>query len=125
MKTILVVDDLPIMRALIKNIISQLDVPCECVEAEDGVDALRCMTRTKVDLVLLDWKMPNLSGLEFLKKVRSLGVQVPIVMITGESDKENVKDAMMAGVSGYIIKPVTKEILGEKLSKLGIVKGEA
>jgi two-component system chemotaxis response regulator CheY len=124
MKTILIVDDLPMMRTVIKNIISQLNITCECIEAEDGLDALRCLARTKVDVVLLDWIMPNISGLDFLKKVRTLKVDIPIIMITGESDTASVKEAMKAGINGYIVKPVTKEVLSEKLFQLNITGGE-
>lgn len=121
MKTILIVDDLPMMRAIIKNLIAQLNVHCECLEAEDGLEALRHLARQRIDLVLLDWKMPNLSGLELLKKVRALKLKVPIIMVTGESDASSVREAMEAGITGYIVKPVIKDVLKEKLIKLGLL----
>jgi two-component system chemotaxis response regulator CheY len=121
MKTILIVDDLSMMRTIIKNLLSQLNVSCECLEAEDGLEALRYLAHQRIDLVLLDWKMPNLSGLELLKKVRALKLKVPIIMVTGESDAASVKEAMEAGITGYIVKPVIKDILKEKLVKLGLL----
>jgi two-component system chemotaxis response regulator CheY len=121
MKKILIADDLPMMRTILKNLLSQLQVSCECLEASDGIEALRCMAHTKVDLVFLDWKMPNLSGIELLKKVRAVKVNIPVIMITGESGSASVKEAMRAGITDYIVKPVTKEILREKLVKVGLV----
>jgi two-component system chemotaxis response regulator CheY len=125
MKTILIVDDLPMMRTVIRNILTQLNAHSKCIEAEDGLDALRCLANTKVDLILLDWKMPNLSGIDFVKRVRALKLDVPVIMITGESGHANVAQALKSGISDYILKPVTKEILKEKLVKLGMVSKKA
>jgi two-component system chemotaxis response regulator CheY len=122
-KNILIVDDLPMMRVIIKNNLSQLGVPYPCIEAEDGIEALRCLAKSKVALIFLDWIMPNLSGIDFLKKIRALKLDIPIIMVTGESDRASVKEALQAGVADYIVKPITQEVLKEKLVKLRFIKG--
>jgi two-component system chemotaxis response regulator CheY len=122
MKNILIADDLPLMRAIIKRFLSQLNVPCQCIEAGDGVEALCCLADTKVALIFLDLKMPNLSGVDFLKAVRGLKLDVPIIAVTGESNPIAVKEAIQAGATDFIAKPVTKEILREKLIKLNFIK---
>jgi two-component system chemotaxis response regulator CheY len=122
-KNILVVDDLPMIRTAVRNILTQLRVPCVCSEAADGLEAMRYLAYEKFDLVLLDWNMPFLTGIDFLKKARGLGLDMPIIMITGEADTANVKTAMRAGITDYIVKPITPEVLREKLSKLPSFKG--
>ncbi|MDR0599683.1 MAG: response regulator [Treponema sp.] len=122
MKTFLIVDDMTVIRATIKTIITQLGVPCECLEAGDGVEALRYFAHYKIDLVFLDWRMPEGSGLEFLRRARALQLDVPVIMVTGESDRSKVLEAMRAGAADYIVKPVTMEVIKEKLEKLNMLE---
>ena len=120
MKTILVVDDSRIMRNIVKNIFAEIKIPCTYIEAENGKKALQLLETNKVDLVFLDWNMPEMDGLEFLKKVRSMPNydKIPVIMITSESAKYNVVEALDAGVTDYIVKPVNEKLFKKKVSDL-------
>ena len=122
MKTVLVVDDSRIMRNIVKNTFSELKIPCQFLEAGNGKEALQMLMGNTVHLVLLDWNMPELSGIDFLKQVRSMEMykELPIIMVTSESAKYNVIEALKAGATDYIIKPVNEKIFMEKLSKVTI-----
>jgi two-component system chemotaxis response regulator CheY len=122
MKTVLVVDDSRIMRNIVKNTFSQLRIPCQFIEAGNGRDALKELQSQEVHLVLLDWNMPELSGIDFLKTVRAIEryKNLPIIMVTSESAKYNVIEALKNGATDYIIKPVNEKIFFEKLSKVSI-----
>lgn len=116
---ILVVDDFATMRKVIRNLLKQSGYE-DIVEAEDGVVALRVLKSQKIDLVISDWNMPNMTGLELLKAVRAdadLG-KVPFLMVTAEALQDNVVEAVKAGVSNYIVKPFTAEVLNEKIVKI-------
>ncbi|MDR1893128.1 MAG: response regulator [Spirochaetales bacterium] len=119
MKRILVVDDSRIMRTIVKNTFLGLNIPCEFLEAGNGVEALRLIAENSVDLILLDWNMPELSGIDFLKRVRTLDSykDLPIIMVTSEAAKYNVIEALKNGATDYIIKPVNEKIFAEKISK--------
>jgi two-component system chemotaxis response regulator CheY len=120
MKTILVVDDSRIMRNIVKNTFSQLKIPCQFLEAANGRDALALLRSQEVNLVLLDWNMPELSGIDFLKTVRTIEQykSLPIIMVTSESARYNVIEALKNGATDYIVKPVNEKIFIEKLSKI-------
>ncbi|PKN33666.1 MAG: response regulator [Deltaproteobacteria bacterium HGW-Deltaproteobacteria-19] len=116
---LLIVDDFATMRKVIRNILKQLGYE-NIVEAEDGSIALRVLKSQKIDLVISDWNMPNMTGLELLKAVRAdeeLKV-TPFLMVTAEALQENVVAAVKAGVSNYIVKPFTAEAMNEKLQKI-------
>jgi two-component system chemotaxis response regulator CheY len=121
-KNVLVVDDSRIMRNIVKNTFSELNIPCEFIEAENGKEALVVLQNHRVHLVLLDWNMPQLSGLDFLKKIRTLPAyhELPIIMVTSEAAKYNVIEALKNGATDYIIKPVSEKIFLEKLAKIAI-----
>ena len=120
MKTILVVDDSRIMRNIVKNTFTELKVPCMFLEAENGVKAIQQLETNKVDLVFLDWNMPEMDGMEFLKKVRAMPnyKDMPIIMVTSESAKYNVVEALQNGATDYIVKPVKEKTFMEKLSEI-------
>jgi len=120
MKTVMVVDDSRIMRNIVKNTFTELKIICDFIEATNGREALQQLQNHTVHLVLLDWNMPELSGLDFLKKVRAMDQykNLPIIMVTSESAKYNVIEALKSGASDYIIKPVNDKIFIEKLSKI-------
>jgi two-component system chemotaxis response regulator CheY len=122
MKTIMVVDDSRIMRNIVKNTLTELKIPCQFIEAGNGKDALMLLQNQPVNLVLLDWNMPELSGIDFLKQVRAMDQykDLPIIMVTSESAKYNVIEALKNGATDYIIKPVNEKIFAEKLSKVTI-----
>ncbi|MFP4032888.1 MAG: response regulator [Desulfococcaceae bacterium] len=115
--TILVVDDFPIMRGIIRRMLTKRFGLNEIFEADDGVKAWKILNESSVDLVICDWNMPNMTGIDLLKKIRAdprLG-KLPFVMVTAEGKKENVIEATKAGVTGFIIKPFTAKDLGKKL----------
>lgn len=116
---ILVVDDFATMRKVIRNLLKQSGYE-DIVEAEDGVVALRVLKSQKIDLVISDWNMPNMTGLELLKAVRADGDlgKIPFLMVTAEALQDNVVEAVKAGVSNYIVKPFTAEVLNEKIVKI-------
>jgi len=118
----MVVDDSRIMRNIVKNTFTELKIPCQFIEAGNGREALNLLQNQAVHLVLLDWNMPELSGIDFLKKVRAMDQHknLPIIMVTSESAKYNVIEALKAGATDYIVKPVNEKIFMEKLSKVSI-----
>jgi two-component system chemotaxis response regulator CheY len=120
---ILIVDDSSTMRRIIGNVVQQLGVSKDDFdEAEDGVVAWKLFQeKGDYDVVLTDWNMPNMNGLELVKTIRAKDKKIPIVMITTEGGKGEVITALKAGVNNYIVKPFSAEILKEKLD--GLVKG--
>ena len=116
---ILVVDDFATMRKVIRNLLKQVGYE-NIVEAEDGVTALRVLKSQKVDLIVSDWNMPNMTGLELLKAVRADEdlKPTPFLMVTAEALQDNVIAAVKAGVSNYIVKPFTAEVLNDKIKKI-------
>ncbi len=117
--TILVVDDFATMRRIVKGNLRQLGFT-NIVEAEDGRLALEELKKNEIGLIISDWNMPNMTGLEFLKAVRSdeSFKKIPFVMVTAEGQKNNVMEAAKAGVSNYIVKPFTPDTFEEKLKKV-------
>lgn len=116
---ILVVDDFATMRKVVRNLLKQVGYD-DIVEAEDGVMALKAMKSQKIDVVVSDWNMPNMSGLELLKAVRADAelTKTPFLMVTAEALQDNVVAAVKAGVNNYIVKPFTAEVLNEKIKKI-------
>ena len=116
---VLVVDDFATMRRIIKGVLKQLGFS-NIVEAEDGDVALEELKKDEYGLILADWNMPNMSGLELLKAVRSDKdlQRIPFIMVTAEGQKDNILEAVKAGVSNYVIKPFTPETINEKLKKV-------
>lgn len=115
----LVVDDFSTMRRIIKNLLHDLGYQ-NVVEADDGNTALPILQQGDIDCLITDWNMPGMHGLELLKAVRSDPklAKLPVLMLTAESKREQILEAAQAGVSGYVIKPFTAEILKEKLDKI-------
>ena len=120
MKTVLVVDDSRIMRNIVKNIFSDLKIPCMFLEAENGAKAYQLLETNKVSIIFLDWNMPEMDGMQFLKKVRSMPYykNLPIIMVTSEAAKYNVVEALQCGATDYIIKPINEKIFREKVSEI-------
>ncbi len=114
----MVVDDSSTMRRIIKNTLGRLGYK-DLLEAEDGVQAWEVMKQNKDDIGVLitDWNMPNMNGLELVRKVRSESIfeDIPIIMVTTEGGKAEVITALKAGVNNYIVKPFTPQVLKEKL----------
>ena len=116
---VLVVDDFATMRKIERNILSQLGIK-NVDEADDGVTALPKIQQNTYDVVLLDWNMPQMSGLELLKAIRSdpNSKNIPVLMVTAEALKDNIVAAAQAGVNDYLVKPFTAAVLEEKLKKI-------
>jgi len=117
---VLVVDDSRYMRNIVKSYFSELNLPCLYTEASNGADAMKELMAQKFDLVLLDWNMPNMSGISFLKKVRQIPQyrELPIIMVTSEAAKANVIEAFKSGITDYILKPIDGYVFREKISEI-------
>jgi len=116
---VLIVDDYKTMLRIIRNLLKQIDFN-NVEEATDGVEALAKMRTNNFGLVISDWNMAPMTGLQLLQEVRadSRLKQTPFIMITAESKTENVVAAKQAGVSNYIVKPFNAETLREKIEKV-------
>jgi two-component system chemotaxis response regulator CheY len=116
---ILVVDDFATMRRIIKNILKQLGYT-NVDEADDGNSAMAKLAGGSFDFVITDWNMPNMSGLELTKAIRANeGLKAtPILMVTAEAMKENIIEAVKSGVSNYVVKPFTAEVMKGKIDKI-------
>lgn len=116
---VLVVDDFPTMRRIIRGLLIELGFN-NVEEAEDGRDALNKLNSGAFELVVSDWNMPNMDGLELLKAIRADEAlkHLPVLMVTAEAKKDNIIAAAQAGASGYVVKPFTAATLEEKLNKI-------
>ena len=116
---VLVVDDFATMRRIVKNILKQIGFT-NIVEADDGSIALGVLKKEKIDLVISDWNMPKMTGLDLLKSVRAdeSTKHIPFVMVTAEAQKDNVLQAVQAGVNNYVVKPFTADTVREKLEQV-------
>ena len=112
---ILVVDDFNTMRRIVKTCLRQLGFE-NITEAEDGSVALGKLKAGEFKLIISDWNMPNMMGIDFLKAVRGNPntKAIPFLMVTAEANKENILAAVQAGVSNYVVKPFTAEVLEQK-----------
>ena len=111
---VLLVDDSRTMRNIQKNALGELGYT-DLVEACDGQDALSKLGGAKPDLILLDWNMPNMDGLTFLKEMRKTDKATPVIMVTTEAEKSRVVEAIKAGVNNYVVKPFTTDELSERI----------
>jgi len=114
---LLVVDDSSTMRRIIKNTLARLGYK-DILEGADGVEGWNAIdSNPDVEMLITDWNMPEMNGLELVKKVRAdeRFVDLPIIMVTTEGGKAEVITALKAGVNNYIVKPFTPQVLKEKL----------
>jgi two-component system, chemotaxis family, chemotaxis protein CheY len=116
MAKVLVADDSGTMRAIIVRSLNSLGVS-DVVQAEDGAKAVELFQPGVFDLVLTDWNMPGKTGLEVIQEIRKVDANVPVIMITTESDKARVVQAIQAGVTDFVVKPFDSKVLREKLNK--------
>ena len=116
---VLVVDDFSTMRRIIKNILRQLGFN-NVVEADDGTTAWDVLNKDKIDFIISDWNMPQMTGIDLLRKVRSSEefADLPFLMVTAEAQQENIIEAVQAKVSNYIVKPFTAETMKQKIDKI-------
>ena len=113
---VLIVEDQQDARVILANMLKELGIH-QVFEASDGQEALQFVDIAIdfVDIILCDWNMPNMPGIELLRQVRSTGATMPFLMITGRGDKASVIEAKGSGVSGYIRKPYSPAELEVKL----------
>ena len=116
---LLIVDDFATMRRILRNIMKQIGFS-DITEADNGKNALKVLKSDKIDLVLCDWNMPEMPGIDVLTAVRADNdlKDTPFIMVTAEAQKENILEAVKSGVSSYIVKPFTAETVEEKLLKV-------
>ncbi|MCZ6801772.1 MAG: response regulator [Nitrospirae bacterium] len=118
-KSMLIVEDHKDARRILTHHLQQLG--CTQVQAvEDGLKAQEVLQREPVDLILSDWKMPGMNGLELLKAVRAdeSTRHIKVVLITADDDKDRILEALLAGVDGYLVKPILQEHLQQKFEDI-------
>ncbi len=117
----LLVDDSATMRKIQKAALQQLGFS-EFVEAGDGMEAIQRMRENNfaLDLVVIDWNMPNMDGITFVQKVRGVPAlkNLKIMMVTSKADRESLVTALKAGVNGYIVKPFTPDLFRQKAQEV-------
>lgn len=118
MTRVLVADDSSTMRKIILRSLNSVGVK-DVTEASDGAEAVAIFEPGKFDMVLTDWNMPGMTGLEVLKAIRAQDQKIPVIMVTTEAEKSRVLEAIQAGVTDYLVKPFTPDTLREKLEKHG------
>ena len=121
MKTCLVVDDSKVVRILARRILEELNF--NVCEAADGKAAIDVCDKGMPDAVLLDWNMPIMSGIEFLKELRQMkGGDSPIVVFCStENDVDHIKEAITSGANEYVMKPFDREIIQSKFAQAGLL----
>ncbi len=113
---IMLVDDSKTMRNIQRSVLSQLGYT-EIEEASDGQDALSKVGAFAPELILVDWNMPNMDGLTFVKMFRQQDKTTPIIMVTTEAEKARVIEAIKAGVNNYVVKPFTPDLLSQRINE--------
>jgi len=115
---VLVVDDFATMRKIIKNVLKQINIE-DVLEAESGKHALSVLKNDTVDLIISDWIMPEMTGIEFLKACKGDDTYktIPFIMVTAEAQKDNIMEAIKSGVDNYIVKPFTPDKLKDAIDK--------
>jgi two-component system, chemotaxis family, chemotaxis protein CheY len=123
-KLCLIVDDSRSIRHVISEMLGRLG--CDVLEADSGAHALECCRRKIPDVILLDWNMPEMDGLECLKRLRAISAKTrpTVVMCTTENTLPKIMAAMGEGADEYIMKPFDINILKSKLEQLGLVEGD-
>jgi len=118
MTRVLVADDSSTMRKIILRSLQAVGVK-DVAEAADGQEAIALFAPGKFDLILTDWNMPGMTGLDLLKAIRAQDAQIPVIMVTTEAEKSRILEAIQAGVTDYLVKPFQPDALREKLEKHG------
>lgn len=118
---ILVVDDFSTMRRIVRNLLVELGFSGQLIqEADDGANAMVMLKSQPFDMVVTDWNMPNMTGIDLLRAIRAEASLkgLPVLMVTAENNRDQIIAAAQAGVNGYIVKPFTAATLQEKLTKI-------
>lgn len=122
MKDCLIVDDSKTIRKIVSSIMEGFEFQCR--EAENGAMARDECAKSMPDVIMLDWNMPVMSGIDFIQTLRTMenGTSPRVIFCTTENDITFVERALMAGCDEYIMKPFNREIVGLKLAQLGIIE---
>lgn len=118
---ILVVDDFSTMRRIVRNLLIDLGIRPKLIqEADDGSNAMAILRNVRFDLVITDWNMPNMSGIDLLRNIRELDTikTMPVLMVTAENDREQIIAAAQAGVNGFVVKPFSAATLEQKINRI-------
>jgi two-component system chemotaxis response regulator CheY len=114
---VLVVDDSQIMRKIIMGALKKLGVN-EIMEASNGQEAIDIVSKDNtIGLVLMDWNMPVMTGIDAVRKIRAGSIKTPVVMVTTEAEKEKVMEAIKSGANDYLVKPFNHKDIQGKLEK--------
>lgn len=113
----LVVDDSLTIRRIVVKALAMVGVN-DATEAGDGAECVKAATETRFDLILLDWNMPKMTGIEALRTLREAGNKTPVIMVTTEAEKSRVIEAIKTGANDYLIKPFSPEQLAKKVQPL-------
>jgi len=121
MKSCLVVDDSRVVRKVARRILEELNF--SCTEAEDGKQAMEACARQMPEAILLDWNMPVMTGIEFLRRLRKMtgGDYPKVVFCTTENDLAHIQEALTAGANEYIMKPFDSDIIQTKFQQVGLL----
>lgn len=121
MKFCLVVDDSRVVRKVARKILEELSFTC--AEAEDGKQAMEACAKQMPDAILLDWNMPVMTGIEFLRRLRKMsgGDYPKVVFCTTENDLAHIQEALSAGANEYIMKPFDSDIIQTKFEQVGLL----
>jgi two-component system, chemotaxis family, chemotaxis protein CheY len=116
---ILIVDDSPTTRRIVGNVLRSIGYT-DIVEAYDGADGLTKLRTHKIEFLITDWNMPNMSGIELIRHIRKNENlrNMPVIVVSVRGTKEDVLEAVDASVNSYIIKPFTPEVLKEKIEQV-------
>ncbi|MFN8548144.1 MAG: response regulator [Candidatus Eisenbacteria bacterium] len=114
---VLVVDDSSMMRKVMIGALGRFGTS-DVTQAGDGDEAVAAVGKEAFDLVLMDWNMPNMTGIDALKAIRSGGHTMPIIMVTTEAEKSRVMEALKSGANSYVIKPFQPEMLVQRIQQV-------
>ncbi len=118
---ILVVDDFSTMRRIVRNLLVELGFSNALIQdADDGENALAMLRKMPFDLVVTDWNMPNMNGIDLLRAIRAEAATktLPVLMVTAENNRDQIIAAAQAGVNGYVVKPFSAATLEDKISRI-------
>lgn len=113
----LVVDDSAVMRKVLTGALARLNIT-DVDQAGDGQEAVSKVQQAEYNLILMDWNMPNMLGIDALKAIRGMGKTVPVIMVTTEAEKQRVVEALKAGANNYVVKPFEPKVIMNKIAEL-------
>lgn len=113
---VLVVDDSAVMRKVLIGALTQAGIQ-DVEQAGDGQEAVKAVKSTAFDVILMDWNMPNMLGIDAVKSIRADGCKTPVIMVTTEAEKSRVLEALKSGANNYVIKPFQADTIVKKIEE--------